>query len=230
MQLTGREIRQISYIAVVATVLLLTMLVIAGFVYTGQAQSIVQHILESQEDAPEPDAPVPAPRESTLFALTDLDNHPDFIHGEYTAAPLISLDDHLVHNQHLSDFRDLLGIYVSRQSMDDNFTVRVIDRRTSGLLERYTMENLSADYAATGVADWEAIDAMRGTWSSKLIGKYRRRGVPMEDIMIKWGRLDQVKEARVREEPFISYEIRLSTNVESQPAFNRTGHGGDLQR
>ncbi len=72
------------------------------------------------------------------------------------------------------------------------------------------MENLSQEYAATGVADWDAIDAMRGKWSSKLIGKYRRRGVPMEDIMVKWGRLNQVKEARVREEPFISYEIRLS--------------------
>ncbi|MFK7844585.1 MAG: hypothetical protein AB8G77_04730 [Rhodothermales bacterium] len=208
-----QRIRQISYNSVVSIVLLATVLVIAGFVFTGQASTIVAQVIHSTAEAPEAplsENPTPAPKESTLFSFVDLDTHPDVLHGEYTAATFLSLDDHPVDNQHLSDFRDLLNIYVSRQADDDNFTVRVIDRRTSGLLERYTMEDLRQTYIETGKADWAEIDAMRGTMSGRLIGKYRRRGVPMEDIMIKWGRQDQVKEARVRDEPYISYEIRLS--------------------
>lgn len=206
------RIRQISYVAILVLVLISTVLIIAGFVSNGQAQFVVQTAFEAPPaGSPEPDnTSTPKPVASTLFALTDLDNHPDMLHGDYTAAPLISLDNHPVHNEHLSDFRDLLDIYVARQSMDDNFTVRVIDRRTSGLLERYTIESLRENYLATGEADWAYIDSIRGNISSRLIGKYRRRGVPLEDIMIKWGRLDQVKEARKRDEPFISYEIRLS--------------------
>ena len=208
-----QRIRQISYISVVTVVSLTVVLVVAGFVFTGQASSIVAQVINFNE--PVPEAPQSENRRLRLanlhcFAFTDLDNHPDVLHGEYTAATFLSLDDHPVDDQHLSDFRDLLNIYVSRQADDDNFTVRVIDRRTSGLLERYTMEDLRQQYIETGEVDWGEVDALRGTMSGRLIGKYRRRGVPLEDIMIKWGRLDQVKEARVRDEPYISYEIRLS--------------------
>ncbi len=206
-----QRIRQISYITVVASMLLGIILVIAGFVFTGQAHSYVEEVFSSPVPTPEPQPETPAaPRQASLFTLTDLDNHPDNLHGAYTTLPLNSLDNLPVQENHLSNFRDLLGIYVSRQSEDDNFTVRVIDRRSSGLLERYTIENLKQEYQENGEADWQAIDAIRGTVSSKLIGKYRRRGVPLEDIMVKWGRLDQVKEARLRDEPFISYEIQLS--------------------
>ncbi len=209
-----QRVRQLSYFAVVTTVLLMTVLIIAGFVFTGQAQVVVQQVIDTTTenilDPEPPNSPAPPPRESVLFSFTDLDNHPDNLHGAYTSAPLISLDGHPVHDQHLSEFRDLLDIYVSRQAIDDNFTVRVFDRRTSGLLERYTMENMRRQYETTGKADWAAIDEMRGKHSSRLIGKYRRRGIPVEDIMIKWGRLDQVKEARKRDEPFISYEIQLT--------------------
>lgn len=208
-----QRLRQFSYPALWSAILLATVFLIAGFVYSGDAQTMVMHVIESAEPVEVPASNEPAapePQESTLFALVDLDNHPDELHGAYTAAPLISLEKHPVHEEHLSDFRDLLDIYVARQSNDDNFTVRVIDRRTSGLLERYTLEDLRQEYLETGEADWNAIDVLRANMSSRLIGKYRRRGVPMEDIMVKWGRLDQVKEARKRDEPFIAYEIRLS--------------------
>ncbi|MEM8487949.1 MAG: hypothetical protein AAF564_20530 [Bacteroidota bacterium] len=208
-----QRLRQFTYPALWSAILIATVFFIAGFVFSGEAQTMVMHVIESAEPADtkaEAEAPAPKPQESTLFALVDLENHPDALHGAYTAAPLISLEKHPVHEAHLSDFRDLLDIYVARQSDDDNFTVRVIDRRTSGLLERYTLEDLRQEYLQTGEADWEAIDVLRGNMSSRLIGKYRRRGVPMEDIMVKWGRLDQVKEARKRDEPFIAYEIGLS--------------------
>ncbi len=207
-----QRLRQFSYPALWSAILLATVFFIAGFVFSGDAQNMVMHVIESTEPVAEADTEpaAPEPKESTLFALVDLDNHPDALHGAYTAAPLISLEKHPVHEEHLSEFRDLLDIYVARQSNDDNFTVRVIDRRSSGLLERYTLEDLKQAYHETGEADWEAIDVLRANMSSRLIGKYRRRGVPMEDIMVKWGRLDQVKQARMRDEPFIAYEIGLS--------------------
>lgn len=199
------------YIALVATLIPGLVLFYAGFMVTDRAHTIITDIFASptESPAPQPEIPTP-PRQASLFTFADLDNHPDQLHGAYTALPLNSLGDMPVHEAHLTGFRDLLNIYVARQSMDDNFTVRVIDRRSSGLLERYTIEHLRQEYEQTGQADWSAIDSIRGTMSSRLIGKYRRRGVPLEDIMIKWGRLDQVKEARLRDEPFISYEIQLS--------------------
>ena len=209
-----QRVRQLSYIF-----LALTLLVVAGFVVTGPVQSLTNQVFSSAVpsfETPRPEPPKPDPATQPLpqtFLLTDLDNHPDRVHGNYTVDPLISLSGAPLHNRHLTSFRDLLGIYVHRQSVDDNFTVRVLDQRTTGLLELYSLEAPKMAYQEAGYADWNEIDVSRGHISSRLIGKYRRRGVPMEDITVKWGRLDQVKEARKRDEPFIEYEIRLAQTL-----------------
>lgn len=211
-----QRIRHFTYIITFSSCVIGAITVLAGFVFTGQAQSYMQKAFDIAMAGPEPvqsngpDNQPAGQAEKALFSFSELNNHPDQIHGAYTSDPLISLGNQPIHDEHLTDFRDLLGIYVARQAEDDNFTVRVIDRRTSGLLERYTLTDLKAEYEATGYADWAKVDAKRGSVGGRLVGKYRRRGVPVEDIMIKWGRLDQVKEARMRDEPFISYEIRLS--------------------
>ena len=214
-----KTIRRITYVVLVAICV-----IVGGFVWTGPVHTFaVQMIAETPTYAVSSTAPLHEnrtfmPLEASIpeasFTALDLVNHPDSIHGEYTSAPLVTLGGyHNLDKKNLKAFRDLLNIYELRQAEDDNFTVRVIDKRTSGLLERYTLENVRRQYEATGMADWEEIDVLRSQESSRLIGKYRRRGVPMEDIMIKWGRLDQVKKARERDLPFIEYEVNLSQTL-----------------
>jgi hypothetical protein len=212
-----QRIRQATYIMLAVSAVSL-----AGFLWTGPILTLARHAIGAMtNESPEATQLAAATRleaspiraTSSLFTLRDLANHPDDLHGDYTTAPLISLDDHPVHEKHLVEFRELLNVYVYRQAVDDNFTVRVFDRRSNGLLERFTLEDEKAQYLDNGAADWEAIDVKRSQISSQLIGKYRRRGVPLEDIMVKWGRLDQVKEAREREAAFIEYEIRLSQSL-----------------
>ena len=209
-----QRIRQLTFAS-----LILTVVVVAGFVVSGPVQSLSSQVFQSISIVETPSPIVTTrPDPATLplpesFTLLDLDNHPDKVHRAYTTAPLVSLGRTAIENDHLTDFRDLLNVYVYRQAVDDNFTVRVLDRRTSGLLERYTLEEKKQRFLETGVADWNEIDVYRSHISGRLIGKYRRRGIPMEEIMIKWGRQDQVKEARERDAPFIEYEIRLSQTL-----------------
>ena len=214
-----QRIRQLTYVVLAATIL-----VVGGFVWTGPVQTFTGHIAGSNASLPAPSSgpeqepesflPLEATIPNASFTAQDLVNHPDKIHGEYMSDPFVTLDkNHSVNKDHLKQFRDILNIYESRQAEDDNFTVRVIDRRTRGLLERYTMEDVKKEFLASENPDWEAIDELRRQQSSRLIGKYRRRGIPMEDIMIKWGRLDQVKKARDRDLPFIEYEVNLSQTL-----------------
>ena len=213
-----QRIRHLTYIVLAAT-----FLVVGGFVWTGPVQNLATQLIEepvsasiSSEPQQEPERflPLEATIPQASFTAHDLENHPEKIHGQYISDPFVSFEEnHSVNKEHLKQFRDLLNIYESRQALDDNFTVRVIDRRTNGLLERYTMEDVKKQFLANPAPDWEAIDEIRRRESSRLIGKYRRRGVPMEDIMIKWGRLDQVKRARERDLPFIEYEVQLSQTL-----------------
>ena len=214
-----QRLRQLTYIVLAAT-----LLVVGGFVWTGPVQTFTDQFSSertSRNASPGgPDhqsdyyLPLTANIPDASFTAEDLVNHPDKIHGEYMSDPFVTLDqNHTVNKDHLKQFRDILNIYESRQAQDDNFTVRVIDRRTSGLLEVYTMEDVKQEFLSSDNPDWEVIDELRRQASSRLIGKYRRRGIPMEDIMIKWGRLDQVRLARERDLPFIEYEVNLSQTL-----------------
>ena len=213
-----QRIRHLTYIVLAAT-----LLVVGGFVWTGPVQTLTTQIIDEgpsasfnsePEQKPDRFLPLEASIPNASFTAHDLENHPEKIHGEYISDPFVSFEEnHTVNKDHLKQFRDLLNIYQSRQAEDDNFTVRVIDRRTNGLLEKYTMEDVREEFLASPFPDWEAIDEIRRRQSSRLIGKYRRRGVPLEDIMIKWGRLDQVKRARQRDLPFIEYEVQLSQTL-----------------
>ena len=213
-----QRIRQLTYIVLAAT-----FLVAGGFVWTGPVQTFADQFTNTPSRSTSPSGPerenkpflpLEAKIPDASFTALDLANHPDKLHGEYMSAPFVTFSqNHSMNKEHLKQFRDILNIYESRQAEDDNFTVRVIDRRTSGLLEVYTLEDVKKEFLTTENPDWEAIDELRRQASSRLIGKYRRRGIPMEDIMVKWGRLDQVKRARDRDLPFIEYEVNLSQTL-----------------
>ncbi|PQJ35768.1 hypothetical protein BSZ35_15250 [Salinibacter sp. 10B] len=110
----------------------------------------------------------------------------------------------------LRDFHDLLAQFAQRQAQDDNFTVRVIDRRTDSLLELYEFPELRSQYRRGASITWREIDQKRRAATRRLVDKYERRGVPLEDIIVRWGRANQVEQAQARNQPYQAYEIQLA--------------------
>ncbi len=110
----------------------------------------------------------------------------------------------------LRDFHDLLAQFTQRQAQDDNFTVRVIDRRTDSLLELYEFEELREQYREGKSIEWRVVDEKRREATRRLVDKYDERGVPREDIIVRWGRANQVEQSHARNRPYQAYEIQLA--------------------
>jgi hypothetical protein len=110
----------------------------------------------------------------------------------------------------LREFHDLLAQFTQRQARDDNFTVRVIDRRTDTLLELYEVKDLRAQYRRGRDLDWRAVDDERRAATRRLVRKYVDRGVPKEDIIVRWGRANQIEQAQTRNAAYQAYEIQLA--------------------
>lgn len=110
----------------------------------------------------------------------------------------------------LQDFRDLLDMFVQRQAEDDNFTVRVIDRRSEEVLEIYELTERRRAYRRGAPTDWGTIDDQRREITRELVDKYERRGVPLEDIIVRWGRANQIEQAQERDQPYQAYELQLA--------------------
>ncbi len=113
----------------------------------------------------------------------------------------------------LRDFHDLLDMFAQRQAEDDNFTVRVIDRRTQEVLELHELTDLRHAYQRGASMDWRAVDQQRREVTRVLVDKYERRGVPLEDIIVRWGRANQVERAQERNRPYQAYEIQLARSL-----------------
>ena len=140
----------------------------------------------------------------------DLYNHPDKLYPLYLSAPINRIENSDYAPGHIQPFRDFLNGYVQRQALDDNFTIRVTDNRSQSLLEEYSLDAFRNRYRSTGHANWGDIDALRASATNRLVSKHVRRGIPSEFVTVRWGRLNQVTEARERELPFIQYEVKLS--------------------
>ncbi len=138
--------------------------------------------------------------------------HPDALYQPYMAGPLLG-SDASAHYRVLNAFRDLLTAYIQRQGIDDNFTIRVLDNRNGRILEVFEMEAERAAYRRTGRADWSRNDEARRTHSRRLVDKYVGRGYPREAVSTRWGRKDEVWEARASEQRYIEYEMRLAAQL-----------------
>ena len=163
-----------------------------------------------------PVADAQAETDENSFTLEELDMHPDVIFRSWLTD---ALEEHpetheaRIHNRLAQNFRDLLALYVHRQGEDDNFTLRVLDNRSGELLEIYRMnpnEWMPSDAAADAAPDWDRIDRQRRRHTRILVDKYVQQGVPRKAVTVKWGRKNQVLEARIRDLPYIEYEIRLA--------------------
>ncbi|NBC16812.1 MAG: hypothetical protein GVY18_05775 [Bacteroidetes bacterium] len=197
----------------VGVVVLLLVLLPVGAMLSGNvdllARSLWQQLVQP-DPAPAPAVTsAPAPTARTL-TFAEHAGHPDRAFSPYFGTPLTQAQRLLPAPQRLPAFRDLLDLYVTRQSQDDNFTIRVLDTRTDSLLELHVLEEARNTYRETGTADWPEIDRERRQRTRALVKKYAQRGIPRDAIQVKWGRANQVLEARERDAPFIEYEMRLA--------------------
>lgn len=147
-------------------------------------------------------------RPVNLFNFKALDLHPDRLYRPYVAGSVHTPDSSKVHVY--SGFRQLLDLYQTRQGVDDNFTIRVLDNRSNEVLEVYTMTDVRSRYLRGESFDWLQVDRQRRAETKRLVDKYVELGVPKADVSVRWGRSNQVAEARVREAPYLEYEIRLA--------------------
>ncbi|MBL7977791.1 MAG: hypothetical protein JNN12_05565 [Bacteroidetes Order II. Incertae sedis bacterium] len=152
------------------------------------------------------------------FNLKDLNNHPD------QAFPgLFPGDDPADKNRMVSNFAaigsetyqkfsSLLNIFATRQGEDDNFTIRIMDKNDN-TIEVVTLDSLKQVYADRGWMVWDEVDREREKIGRKIKERYRARGYAATDIQTRWGRKNQVLEARRREENLITYELRLAQRL-----------------
>ncbi|GAB5518245.1 MAG: hypothetical protein RhofKO_04960 [Rhodothermales bacterium] len=144
------------------------------------------------------------------YRFTELGTHPEQFYSDYFSSPVEEVTTLAAKQQWITNFRDLLGIYRTRQAVDDNFTMRVTDLRTNETLEIAVLTEERQRYRDTGEASWTEIDKLRRQRTRELSKKYRARGLEGGDFTIKWGRANQIVEARMRELPFIEYEVMLA--------------------
>lgn len=140
--------------------------------------------------------------------LRQLPSHPSDKLSPYITP---SADPSSVANPHvLREFHALLTQFAQRQGQDDNFTVRVIDRRDDSLLELYEFDELRKQYRQGEPIEWREVDDRRREVTRRLVDKYDQRGVPREDIIVRWGRSNQIELAQKRNQPYHAYEIQLA--------------------
>lgn len=200
-----------------ATLGALVMLVFV-MMLTGQLDSLARNVMRFFEAVPSPPI-VAETREAATgaqagtYLFNDLDIHPDVLYQPYTAGPVVTGNVPSSRASMIEAFRTLLSLYEERQGIDDNFTIRVVDNRNNELLELYELERERERYKERPEGqewNWDRIDGLRREATNQLIRKYVDRGIPQSAITVKWGRADQVREARKREEAFIEYEVGLA--------------------
>ncbi len=177
---------------------------------TGRLEALVDSVRDAvSPPAEELASAEPAAAEAPVaLTFVSLDSHPDKMFAPYTAGDIPAGDEARL--QLIQPFRDLLDTYEQRQGIDDNFTVRVLDKRSNETLEVFVIENLKTRYEETKEANWDQIDRQRRVETRRLVAKWAAQGVPKPDISVKWGRANQVLEARERDAPYIAYEIQLT--------------------
>jgi hypothetical protein len=171
------------------------------------------------------------------FRFVDLDLHPDRLFEQYFSGAFFT--DGAARTaggaegggiSAFEDFRTQLEIYRRRAGEDDNFSIRVYDNRTWRTLEVFTLREQRERYEQTGEANWDRIDALRRAAANQLTAKWTARGIPRDAVSMRWGRYNQILEARQREHSYIEYEIRyarqlglslLTTEIGTVETFNQ---------
>lgn len=202
-----RLIRRLS-VTMLAGLAVLILLTVATQ-STVRSQDVPGAFLSSSSSGEDPASETPA--QTSAPALNELSAHPSAKLAPYLnpSAPASSAHSSSI----LSQFHELLGQYVRRQTEDDNFTIRVIDRRTNETLERYELTDLRSAHWHRRDRDWRDIDRHRREAMDRLVDEHEGRGVPNEDIIVRWGRANQIEEAHERDRGYQAYERRLAEHL-----------------
>ncbi|MEM1043424.1 MAG: hypothetical protein AAGI91_12445 [Bacteroidota bacterium] len=224
--LTDPSARRIEWLAL----LFLVAFGVFALVIT-RADLVAQDVPPSAQTDEEPTEPgVAEPVVRGPFTFASLDIHPDRTYASYLSNAFIQSADSSSEDVTLDDFRAQLDIYEKRQGVDDNFSIRVLDNRTAQTLEVFTLREMRDRYEETGEANWDVVDQARRGATNQLVRKWVARGVPKPAVSIRWGRANQVQEARGRDTPTIEYEVRyarqlglslLATEIGTVETFNQ---------
>lgn len=191
----------------------LTLATITHFLTEREAKDPPPEAAPAPEEAP-PLAPAPLVTTSQFgrhtYRFTELGTHPEQFYSDYFSSPVGEVTTLPDKQQWITSFRELLGIYRTRQAVDDNFSMRVTDLETHQTLEVDVLTEERQRYRDTGAVVWTEIDKLRRQRTRELSKKYRDLGYESGAFSIKWGRANQVVEARMRELPFIEYEVMLA--------------------
>jgi hypothetical protein len=179
-------------------------LVFFGFLGRHTTDSIARAVSSSLQSWLRPVAPVPsspAPAEPVpVVTFNSLGEHPR------TAFDLERSGKFSYH----AAFDRMLERFAVRQGVDDNFTVRVYDNRTDEVLEVFELDSTRALYDQRDSTNWTAVDQERRRVTKLLLDKYESAGVPRDDLSVRWGRANQIRESFERNEPYLQYEVRLA--------------------
>ncbi|MBT8401500.1 MAG: hypothetical protein KJO98_13560 [Rhodothermia bacterium] len=157
-------------------------------------------------EMPEPPADRNEPAAPGILP-TELEIHPDRLHADYLSP---SGPESLVPADVAEAFDALAEMYRRRQAVDDNFTVRAYNIDTGEVLGVYTLESERKQFEETGEASWRQIDRKRRSLTKDVVESLVESGVPRESITVRWGRKNQILEARQRENRYIEYEVQLA--------------------
>lgn len=184
----------------------------------GRLDSLAYNFLETFREAPPTEAPAEAVAEAAAteagaLVFADLDIHPDILFRPYTAGPVLGESKGNIQTRMIDQFRDLLAVYVQRQGVDDNFTIRVMDSRSGDVLEVFELEEQRRQYENSGEVNWATVDNLRRQETNRLVKKWVSNGVPQPNVTVRWGRANQIAEARERNAPFIEHELNLARTL-----------------
>ena len=188
---------------------------VAALTVSGTVDTVAQRLIPSFNPFTAP-AVEPAAADS-LEGVTDsdhgltlrqLDAHPTTMHRRYFTRSVF--DPRGPDSVLVSQFHDLLDLFVKRQGVDDNFTIRVLDDRTRELLEVHVLEDLRRAHERGRSFEWRKVDAERRQATRRVVDKWVERGIPREHVTVRWGRATQIRNAHERDAPFKEYEIRLA--------------------
>jgi hypothetical protein len=222
----GQLIRRLS-VVMLGAVTLLVFLIVGPQFHPGLSQIAPGMFSFGLSSSPTPNEAASA-NERAAPVIEDLSAHPSTKLSPYftPSASVSSANNASV----LRHFHDLLQQYVFRQTQDSNFTIRVIDRRSNEVLEVFTLTELRTAHRNGKNLDWGTVDEHRYEAMERLVDKHEARGVPLEDIIVRWGRANQVQTAHKRDRGYQAYERRLAeylglsllaTEIGTVETFNR---------
>ncbi len=216
-----RRARLVSVgVATVAGVGVLALVIGLAGRFGVQAQTVPGHevsLPRASSTGPMLSSPVVRSQESrdggvATFTFRQHDRHPDRLFRPYFAG---SIPDAVTFASAplIQPFRTFLDLMTRRQAEDDNFTVRLLDKEGENTIEVIGLDAMRRAYQQTGTADWSDVDRERRRVTDAALRRYEASGTPRSTLSARWGRANQVREARERDAPFVMHEIALADRM-----------------